>query len=266
MTSSVDSRAGKGLLVVGKLLRKAETTDSAEEAEALLAKAQELAIRYSIDLAVARYATAEAERRELVEERQVQLGTPGQKHLSLYSLLFTNIARLNDCSVLLRGTESVVYPVGFGSDLDTVEALYRSLVAQMTRESEDWLATGEYRRAQMHKVTARGVFFTGFVERIVKRLEAVHDEVVEDALREAGGHSVCGAGPSPAGSELSSTALALRAKKQEVSEFLSASYPRLGNRTTRLRRRTGEGARRAVEAGRAAADRAHLRGQQSVGR
>lgn len=262
----------KGLLVIGKLLRKAEATDSAEEAEALLAKAQQLATRHSIDLARARYAMAEAERREMVEEREVSLGSPGQKHLRLYSLLFTNIARLNDCSVLLRGGEAKVYPVGFPSDLDTVEALYRSLCSQMTREADEWLAGGEYRRSGLHKVTARGIFFTGFIERIVKRLEAAHEEAMEEALAAAGESGTVEAAQQPVGrqpvgkGELSSMALAMRAKKQEVDDFLARSYPRLGSRTTRVHRRTGEGARRAGAAGRAAADRARLGRQQSLGR
>ena len=51
----------KAAAIIGKLLRKAETTHSADEADALMAKAQELATRYSIDLAVARHADARAQ-------------------------------------------------------------------------------------------------------------------------------------------------------------------------------------------------------------
>lgn len=266
----------KGLLVIGKLLRKAETTDSREEADALMAKAQELATRYSIDLAVARHAGAQDAQRELVEEREVVLGRPGQKHLKVLSSLFVQLAHLNDCSVLHRGGDASVYPVGFGSDLDTVEALYRSLAAQMAAAADDWLATGEHRQTEVlvrsgsrvvarptHSTTARGMFYAAYIERVVARLTTAHDQAMDEALREAGSSS--SGRDAASGAELSSTALALRAKEREVDDFLATAYPRLGRRTVRPTRRGGQGARVASAAGRAAADRAQLRGQRSVG-
>lgn len=266
----------RGLLVIGKLLRKAETTDSAAEAEALLVKAQELATRYSIDLARARHADAQAHARELVTEREVALGRPGQPHLAIIGHLFTGIARLNDVTVLMRGTGALVYPVGLPSDLDAVEALHASLATQLARAADDWLDTGEYRSSDLHRTTARGLFARAFVERVLARLEAARDEAMDAALREAGeppagrgtrrGHS---SGEPRSGArastELSSTALALRAKQREVDDFLAEHYPRLGTRRARLTRRTGTGARRAGAAGRAAGDRAHLRGQRPIG-
>ena len=77
----------KGLLIIGKLLRKAEQT-TAGEAEALWQKAQELATRHSIDLALARLADERARQREVVEERSVVIGRKGQHHITLLRHLF----------------------------------------------------------------------------------------------------------------------------------------------------------------------------------
>ena len=144
----------KAAAIIGKLLRKAETTHSADEADALMAKAQELATRYSIDLAVARHADARAQSRELVEERTMAIGRPRQRHVSALRRLYTVIAQLNDVEVLMRGGEAEVFPIGMPGDLDTVEALYRSLVNQMVASADRWIDSGEHR--ELTRLVRRG--------------------------------------------------------------------------------------------------------------
>ncbi|WP_203568466.1 DUF2786 domain-containing protein [Aestuariimicrobium ganziense] len=252
----------KIVATIGKLLRKAETTDSVDEAEALMAKAQALATRHAIDLAVARFEHSERERREGVEERVVTIGRPRQPHLVLRRRLFGAVAEVNDVTVLLRGTEATLYPIGFPSDLDVVEAIYRSLEAQMTRAADEWIRRSG---TPLHTTQARTMFYEGFVARIHARLVKARDEALWQA----------DPGPAkslrervlrPRGDELSSTALALRAKRQEVDDFIRTSYPRLATRTTRARVAGGHAGRRAHEAGRTAADRARISGQRALPR
>ncbi|MGA4670530.1 DUF2786 domain-containing protein [Propionibacteriaceae bacterium Y1923] len=240
----------KAAAVIGKLLRKAETTHSREEADALVTKAQELATRYSIDLALARRADELSQSREVVEERTVVIGRPRQRHVTALRRLFTVIAQVNDVEVLMRGGESEVYPIGMPSDLNTVEALYRSLVVQLVAAADRWLASGAHRElsGSVHTSTARGVFYDGFIQRIASRLSAAQARAVEEAV----------ARERPAtGKELSSVALAMRAKSAEVGEFISAKYPRVGVRRTRVSH-AGQQTESIRAAGRRAADQASL--------
>lgn len=274
----------KAAAIIGKLLRKAETTSSAEEADALVAKAQEWATRYSIDLALARQADARTQQREVVEERTMVIGRPRQRHVVALRRLYTVIAQVNDVEVLMRGGESEVFPIGMPSDLDTVEALYRSLVVQMVAAADRWLEQGEHREltrlvrrggtvvaGSVHTSTARGVFYDGYIQRIGSRLAEAQARAVEEAIARDRG-PVVGAGRTGRGSgglgsgtgqELSSVALALRAKSEEVGEFISAKYPRLGVRRPRASH-AGHHTETIRNAGRRAADHARLSGQQAL--
>lgn len=263
--------SAKATAVIGKLLRKAETTHSTEEADALVAKAQELATRYSIDLARARHADAQAQLRELVEERTLSIGRPRQRHVGALRRLYTVIAQLNDVEVLMRGGESAVFPIGMPSDLDTVEALYRSLVTQMIAAADRWIESGEHRDltrlvrrgssvvpATVHTSTARGVFYDGFIQRIGLRLSEAKDHALGEALEQERAEA------PPSGRELSSVALALRAKSDEVGDFISTRYPKLGVHRPRVNH-AGHHTETIRAAGRRAADGARLSGHHALG-
>ncbi|MGD7732577.1 DUF2786 domain-containing protein [Propionibacteriaceae bacterium G57] len=263
----------KAMAVIGKLLRKAEQTSSSDEADALMAKAQEWATKYSIDLARARYADSQSQARELVEERTFTIGRPRQRHVVALRKLYTVVAQVNDIEVLMRGGESEVYPIGMPSDLEATEALYRSLVVQMVAAADRWVESGEHRsmerivrrgravvREPLHSSTARGVFYDGYIHRIQVRLQQARDEVFARELAE---ESVGGWEHAAAGRELSSTALALRAKSEEVSDFIAQKYPRVGVRRQQAKH-AGQFTEQIRAAGRAAADRASLGGQQAL--
>ena len=275
--------SAKAEAVIGKLLRKAETTASSAEADALMAKAQELATRYSIDLARARYADTKAQERELVEERSMGIGRPRQRHVAALRRLYTVIAQLNDVEVLMRGGEAEVYPIGMPSDLDATEVLYRSLVAQMVAAADRWLASGEHRdlerhvrrghrvvREPVHTSTARGVFYDGYIHRIHLRLTVARDTALDQAITDELATRAGPPAPGKDGSgllpgrELSSTALALRAKSEEVGDFIAAKYPKVGIKRSRAST-AGQHTERIRAAGRAAADGARMSGQKAVG-
>lgn len=277
--------SAKATAVIGKLLRKAEATHSSEEADALMAKAQQLATRYSIDLARARHADAQAQLRELVEERTMVIGRPRQRHVVALRRLYTVIAQLNDVEVLMRGGESEVFPIGIPSDLDTVEVLYRSLVAQMVSSADRWIESGEHREltrlvrrgatvvpGSVHTSTARGVFYDGFVQRVQVRLSQAKDQALEDAFDQERADAEVGrpeterhgaGGVEPGNRELSSLAVALRAKSEEVRDFITTKYPKVGVHRPRVNN-AGHHTETIRAAGRRAADRARLSGQQAL--
>ncbi|MGW5308685.1 DUF2786 domain-containing protein [Nocardia thailandica] len=211
---------------IGGLLRKAESTDNAHEAEAFLAAAQRLATKSSIDLAVARSHIAARERRPVPVQRIIPIGEPGKKGLRTYVQLFVAIATANDVRCDVARSSAQVYAYGFDTDIDTCEALYTSLLIQMVRASDHYIKSGAYREATVTKVveerrfgrtvrrrvqapvagvTARLNFQMAFAARIGARLAEVKAEVVAEttaALDSATG-----------------TAVALRDKEVALTDF-----------------------------------------------
>jgi hypothetical protein len=170
---------------IGALLRKAESTDNDHEADAFLQAAQRLATLASVDLAVARAHTAERERRAAPTQREVLIGESGRRGLRTYVELYLAIARANDLRCDIARNSTRVFAYGFDTDLDTVEALYGSLVIQMVRASDEYVKSGRYAeelvekwspsRRQweakpVHAVTARVNFQRAFALRIGRRL------------------------------------------------------------------------------------------------
>ncbi|MFD3706522.1 DUF2786 domain-containing protein [Nocardia sp. NPDC058658] len=213
---------------IGGLLRKAESTDNAHEAEAFLAAAQRLATKSSIDLAVARSHVASRERRSAPVQRIIPIGEPGRKGLRTYVQLFVAIATANDVRCDVARTSAQVYAYGFAADIDTCEALYSSLLIQMVRASDHYIKSGAYREATVLKVvtekrlgrtvrrkvevpvagvTARLNFQMAFAARIGARLAEVKAEVVaEESAAESTG-----------------TALALRDKEVALTDFYTTT-------------------------------------------
>ncbi|SDB79956.1 putative metallohydrolase, TIGR04338 family [Raineyella antarctica] len=187
------------------ILRQAEATPHQAEAETFVARAQELATRHAIDLALlgARDRPDGAEQGELPEEVTVVMGRPGQRWLRLYCSLFMAVARANDVKYLLAHNSTRVYAHGMPSDIATTVALYESLRAQMLAAATRWMDTGVWRsetdlrwtgrrleEVPVHWSTAKTSFFEGFIDSVAQRLE-------ESRLRAETASDVRAAGPGP---------------------------------------------------------------------
>lgn len=192
----------KMLARIAALLRQAEGTDNAHEAEAFMAAAQRLATATSIDLAVARSHSATRTAASAPTQRTITIGEPGSRGLRTYVQLFAVIAAANDVRCDVASNSTYVYAYGFGEDIDATHALYASLVVQMVRACDAYLATGEHRPTPT--ITARLNFQLAFGGRIGQRLAEARDE----ARREATESKAAEPG----------TALALRNKDIELHE------------------------------------------------
>ena len=93
--------------------------------------------------------------------------------------LFAVIAAANDVRCDVASNSTYVYAYGFGEDIDATHALYASLVVQMVRACDAYLATGAHKPTPT--ITARLNFQLAFGTRIGQRLS----EAREEARREA---------------------------------------------------------------------------------
>ncbi|MEO3759848.1 DUF2786 domain-containing protein [Mycobacterium sp. B14F4] len=202
----------KMLARIAALLRQAEGTDNPHEADAFMAAAQRLATATSIDLAVARSHSDQRSKAQMPVQRTITIGTAGARGLRTYVQLFTVIALANDVKCDVASNSTFVYAYGFGEDIDSSHALYASLVTQMVKASQAYIASGAHRPTPT--ITARINFQLAFGARIGQRLAQAREEALRDATK--------GAGSQPG------TAIALRDKELELKDFYRETSPARG--------------------------------------
>lgn len=225
------------------LLRKAESTSSEEEAQALFGKAQELMTKWAIDDELIRASTA-AEDQEPIVERVVGLRKSYYKQDA--SLLHV-IARVNHCRVLMTQMKLAergmwgTYLIGHKGDVERVESLFNSVMTQMVsflrQSARDHGITGAPQRIQHPWYRS---FREGFTASVNARLKASQASAAEAA----------GANALPA----------LRDRSARVDDWLSQNHIVRNGSSGRNRRTNGA----ATEAGYRAGERADL-GQTRVG-
>ena len=213
---------------VRALLAKAESTQFAEEGEALTAKAQELIARHAIDEALV--ASADDVGEPLV--RRIPVDEPyGDAKASLLA----RIAAANRCTLVYDSAYGWVTAFGYEHDLNALELLAASLLTQATSAM---VRQGPRRDASGRSTTRsfRRAFLFGFGQRIGQRLQ------------EATTDQVSAADNSHAGRLLP----VLAARDERVQAAQEAAFPRVSRRSTSLSSGTG------WLAGQAAADLAKL--------
>jgi Protein of unknown function (DUF2786) len=243
---------------IAKLLAKAEST-TPEEAELLLAKAQELMTQYAITEAL--IDQARGVERDEIEQRTFAYG--GYYHADKGNLAWI-IIRNNGCrGVYMRSGEWTsartigdktyrmwyeITATGFRSDLDRVSLLESSLQIQMARALNDWWKTED--RSWMSKtqnVRARQSFMEHFAYGVDEKLRTATIAGRKAAERDA-------AGGTSEDAAKDAVALVLRSRKDRVDEWMDRKYGTL---------RAGRGSYRktdynAAEAGRSAGRRADV--------
>ncbi len=187
---------------IAALLRQAEGTDNMHEAEAFMAAAQRLATTTSIDLALARAHSAERTKAQMPVQRTITIGAAGTKGLRTYVQLFVMIGQANDVKCDVASNSTFVYAYGFAEDIDATHALYTSLLMQMVKASEAYIASGAHRPTPT--ITARLNFQLAFGAR---DRPAPDRQAREEAQREADEADRPG------------TAIALRDKDIELRSF-----------------------------------------------
>ncbi|QEM44378.1 DUF2786 domain-containing protein [Mycolicibacterium grossiae] len=193
----------KMLARIAALLRQAENTENAHEAEAFMAAAQRLATTTSIDLAVARAHAATRTAVQTPTQRTITIGDAGTRGLRTYVQLFVGIAAANDVKCDVASNSTFVHAYGFAEDIDATHALYASLVLQMVKASEAYIDSGAHRPTPT--ITARLNFQLAFGARVGARLADAREEARQQAAATR--------------DDQPGTALALRNKDIELTSF-----------------------------------------------
>ena len=236
----------KMLARIAALLRQAEGTDNPHEAEAFMAAAQRLATATSIDLAVARSHADTRTKAQTPVQRTITIGEAGTRGLRTYVQLFVLIAAANDVKCDIASNSTFVYAYGFAEDIDTSHTVYTSLVLQMVRASNDYIASGAHRPTPT--ITARINFQLAFGARVGQRLTEAREQAQAEATR----------GPSA----IPGTAIALREKDLELKDYYRQTSRARG--TWRATSATAGYSSAARRAGDRAGRRARLGGESEL--
>jgi hypothetical protein len=206
-----------------------------------------LATATSIDLAAARSHASNRTKAQMPEQRTITIGNAGARGLRTYVQLFTVIAMANDVKCDVASNSTFVYAYGFGEDIDASHALYASLVMQMVRASEAYIASGAHRPTPT--ITARINFQLAFGARIGKRLSEARDDAQREATR--------------LWRRKPGTAIALRNKDIELKDFYTHTSAARG--TWRATSATAGYSSSARRAGDRAGRKARLGGSAELG-
>ena len=212
------------------LLAKAESTEYPDEAEALLAKAQQLMVRHAIGEALLT-APTDARPTEIVTRSVVVEPPYARARVALLNV----IGGANDCCMVFDRAmygRCVCHLVGHASDLDNVALLFAALSLQ---------ATSAMLRAHPNHDGVRAFrrsFLLGFSRRIGERLGEARATATAEATTTSG----------------LAVAVALQARSDAVERAFRAQFPRLRADRTNVSSWSG------ATSGRAAADRTALGG------
>jgi hypothetical protein len=228
----------KVLAKVRALLAKAESTDYAEEAEALSGKAQQLISRYSLDRLVAEAAASGKDTTTIVG-RRLWLDAP---YVSAKANLVAQVAHANRCSTVLAEKLGFTTVAGTATDIDAVEVLSTSLMVQadtaMLRagrlvDRDGTSRTASYRRS----------FLLAYAHRIGERLAEADQAAGATVAESTGGGALVPV---------------LRDHGERVEAALAEMFPHV------VHKRTSVGNWQGWAEGRAAADQARLSGQRPI--
>jgi hypothetical protein len=228
------------------LLAKAESTEFAQEAEALSGRAQELMAKYSIDHALL---AAETGQPETPGGRRIAVDNPYE---APKATLLQTVAQANRCRVVWSRELGLVTVIGFPADLDAVELLFTSLLVQantaMLRAGGKQDAYGRSRTRAF-----RTSFLVSYAIRIGERLS----EAAGHAEREAVAEQRAAASPG-GGTDLVPFLAARHQAVDDAMEEMFAAAKLTRSRAVRITDEEG------WTSGRAAADLASLHNHAQV--
>lgn len=246
---------------ISKLLRQAENVAGTPEADAFLAKAQELMTMYAIDEDMIRRAEGKDRPDAIVTKESARY--TGIFQVALMQIGFA-VVRANDCQAYFvqheyqKPKNHMLMVTGYESDVDAAILLDTSLQVQCASAMNRWWRTldGHELYSKMQSFKARREFICGFSAGVSSKLQAA---------RRAGETAAKQNEAKRAAADLSvastSVEVAIRDKRQTVKDWYDAQY---GSSIRSVHRKYQSGGRAARDAGTAAGQQANV-GQPGLG-
>lgn len=240
-----------------KLLCKAESTDSAPEAEALTAKAQELMTHYGISDVLLAQAEGRQIQETVIEDSIVYSGT---LHTARFDI-GKAVARAQNCRVLITKmpkSNTKMHIIGFASDVRNAKLFDASVQLQASVAMRQWYdAQRTDGLSKMDKFKMRRQFLMSFAQGLSAKLEVAKRAGVDGAVTDEAAR----AGVSEATAR-TSTELVLRTRTEQVNDWVDKTY---GSTLRSVRRSYQHGGYGAADAGYNAGKNANV-GQPGLGR
>lgn len=221
---------------IALLLNKAENTNFPAEAQTFQEHAERLMVRYGI--AKAQLEDTEAKRGKRQEPViEATFHVYGMYRLGRAIGLHAVAQAFPAVSTLESSDHNskIIYVIGHESDVNTVLALFGSLLAQMEVAVADWWKTApkDHLYSESMRRMERRQFQVSFLNQVARRVASLYRE--EQA-------------------ETTGSELVFVGRQERVSNYIAEAYPSLRTSRSRL----GSGSSLAASAGRAAGSRADV--------
>ena len=257
------SNRGKVLGKIRALLDQAESTDYESEADAFIAKAEQLMAKYDIEEALV--AAAGKPTTDTIGRRRFY--TDAGRYMGPRMQLFASVAEAHGMTDRVQGRtylygkrQAYLEVWGYESDLEYLEMLVTSLLLQAGEAIHHPETVAKMRSECFNggqTVAWKNAFMLGFAYRVANRVRVARRDAEAAAQREATEAHADEATPAS-----SSVALALIDRKKAVGAAFKTHYPKLyaGTRST-----AGSGGGSGYSRGDSAGGRASLGGKKVRG-
>lgn len=248
---------------VAKIYAQADAPGrTTEEKQAFLERAQMLATRHQIDLAILRKKEADrsgrSERTRPTASKLFPLtALTNATHRKLVVDLASNIANAHGATLTIHGKSQYLTFYGFPEDVDLTQLMVTRVTPMMFEAADEYVASPERKATGVSAVSARIAFCQSFSSEVGRRLRAAVKQTTEKMVEEERQITENG--------ETTGTEIALRAKELEVRDFVAYEFKRLGVRGTWKGSRSSDWSMTSYEAGRKAANEANLFGHKLLG-
>jgi hypothetical protein len=259
-------------LRIGKLLNQAERASTEAEKEAFYERAFKLSATHSIELAQARAAIAKLEKREQPVMKTIHIGEQGQHNLAVFCNLFMNIGEPHGIKFNISSKSTYVIAFGMPSDIELTETLYETIVPQMMKSAQEFIAGGTWKGETTlrdgrdgwghYPINSRVVkrnFYETFARTIRDRMYSAQREAREEAIEHERAQNVEATEEEPAAT--TGTEMVLADKALEIADFYSQKSRARGTWKGSSNTYTSNAGR---SGGRAAGQRASLSGTRSL--
>lgn len=253
---------------VSKIYAQAEAPGrTVEEKQAFLERAQTLATRHQIDLAILRKKQADA-KDDADRERPTTgalfslLALPNVTYRNLAVELGSYIGRAHGAQCTIRGRSSYLTFYGFPEDIALTELMTTRVVPMMFDAADEYVKSPERKASGTAATSARIAFCQSFSIEVWRRLKEAVKQSTDAAVEEDEQKAIA---ENRHLGGVTGTALAIRAKELEVADYVAYEFKKQGIRGSWKGSRSSDWGSGTYEAGKKAAQNANLFGRREIG-